>query len=890
MFGAFDHYIHFVDTLSSHPIVLSLVFGSCALIKFLNLSLLYKNKVERVQRSEWYAFATLLATGIILDISWLLSVAHDNWAIANYQQVISVYRLSWIAFFIQYQSLGYLIERLSTNNNRFSFWHLLNWTAVGFFVTYFLWCMIWLYNVTDFHARTTELTILGYGGIYLYISIICNVVIVACRLYINELPRLINQQLRLCIFLFVIPYLFLEFIQQNPLEFHIQLLHRQQIAILSAVILTFTLLILTRRLLAVRFLNVARTVISNTPPHTHALHKALESLGHVHTTGAMQLVTQRFLYEQFNIAHERVELITEMTSPTAQSLHLMQSLQGYLTNNNAIRQYILQRKIVVLQDIEFDAFKNLNPVAHDLHQLMQQIKAEILLPVADNTTLLGYIVIQPETQAQLYSGYEQELMILYARYLSSFIHVLELRTLEHYKLSHQKLMHQLHEQQHRLQSLQESIRSCMHTSNNSAIGLWLYKNRHFIIGNQTAHDLIPFNLNLQEGHSVTKALRTLARSALQYRREQQAIITLHEQKFSCIAIPLVDTQQIALIMHPMGITDILQRQGPLMPHPNDWEYLLYLETTAAGQLINKLLPSTTPLATSLKIALAKGSFSAEPLVLHAATEDIEAIVGLIHHCSMRTTLQRFTLLQQTNHQEFVVRIGGVNPLLGKNLQEPLLTQCVQGTLAIENIEFLDHASQQYLVELINTGQYKPFKSNQAITTDVRLIFATQQPLQTLWQEKKIIEPFYQLLLQHTITIPSLQTMSEGELQHLALALAAQELPTDAPQKETPLNPHELTRLIGKRFMSIEQLRQAVHQTIKNKYRSVPSIRQHLYQEPTHIHDPELAAIAKLGKHALKDKLLMTKLWHEFKNQNKIATFLGVNRSSVNRRCKEFNLL
>ena len=29
---------------------------------------------------------------------------------------------------------------------------------------------------------------------------------------------------------------------------------------------------------------------------------------------------------------------------------------------------------------------------------------------------------------------------------------------------------------------------------------------------------------------------------------------------------------------------------------------------------------------------------------------------------------------------------------------------------------------------------------------------------------------------------------------------------------------------------------------------------------------------------------MTCLWNKFKNQNKIATLLGVNRSSVNRRC------
>ncbi len=35
---------------------------------------------------------------------------------------------------------------------------------------------------------------------------------------------------------------------------------------------------------------------------------------------------------------------------------------------------------------------------------------------------------------------------------------------------------------------------------------------------------------------------------------------------------------------------------------------------------------------------------------------------------------------------------------------------------------------------------------------------------------------------------------------------------------------------------------------------------------------------------------MAILWNKFRNQNKIAALLGVNRSSVNRRCQEYNLV
>jgi DNA-binding MarR family transcriptional regulator len=55
-------------------------------------------------------------------------------------------------------------------------------------------------------------------------------------------------------------------------------------------------------------------------------------------------------------------------------------------------------------------------------------------------------------------------------------------------------------------------------------------------------------------------------------------------------------------------------------------------------------------------------------------------------------------------------------------------------------------------------------------------------------------------------------------------------------------------------------------------------------------DHTLAEAGKLGKNALKDHHIVSFLWHHFdKNQNKIALFLGVHRSSVSRRVKDFNL-
>jgi len=48
--------------------------------------------------------------------------------------------------------------------------------------------------------------------------------------------------------------------------------------------------------------------------------------------------------------------------------------------------------------------------------------------------------------------------------------------------------------------------------------------------------------------------------------------------------------------------------------------------------------------------------------------------------------------------------------------------------------------------------------------------------------------------------------------------------------------------------------------------------------------------ARLGKQALKNQHIIAMLWKKFdKNQSEIATFLGVNRSSVHRRLKKYGL-
>ena len=139
-------------------------------------------------------------------------------------------------------------------------------------------------------------------------------------------------------------------------------------------------------------------------------------------------------------------------------------------------------------------------------------------------------------------------------------------------------------------------------------------------------------------------------------------------------------------------------------------------------------------------------------------------------------------------------------------------------------------------------------------------------------------------------MPSLVTLPEDELHSLTEGFTQQALMSDALQHVLALTDKEKNMFSDNRPISLQELKGRVQQMLVKK-----SKKNQIYQEVTFdpaydISDPDLVEAARLGKKSLQDPRIMVLLWNKFKNQNKIAYFLGVNRSSVNRRCKEYNLL
>jgi DNA-binding NtrC family response regulator len=224
-------------------------------------------------------------------------------------------------------------------------------------------------------------------------------------------------------------------------------------------------------------------------------------------------------------------------------------------------------------------------------------------------------------------------------------------------------------------------------------------------------------------------------------------------------------------------------------------------------------------------------------------------------------------------------------------EKPLLEKLDgEGTIFIHNINLLDMETQDALANFLKYGMYQVFKSDQKKTSDVRIICSTNQDLSDLVRESKFSKSLFEELNKTSLCMPSLLTLPENELENLAAGFGEQAMKTEAFKNLLELTDKEKRKLAIAKPASLQELKTRVQQLLTKKSQSNEIGQEAQFDPAFNISDPELVEAARLGKYALKDPKIMALLWNKFKNQNKIAALLGVNRSSINRRCKEYNLL
>lgn len=864
----------------------------------------------------WLFLLGMIAGSMVGDIAWLVKLCRELWFSAlSYGIVTFFIRIAWGFFILQYQSLALFIESLTEKNFKLRAFHKILISIGGSFVLYFFYLAFFDSSLTDEMEREkaqsfdatmpTEIHVMRYVVYYLFnLLLLPSLFFTLRKLHNANLPLILRKQLRIFIQFLLCPYILVELLQAAHFLFPSFAYYSRQIVSISTLLLIYAIYYCIKKVIGLRFLNF------NT--HVQAHYKAnfiddfknvLEQLSYTASIQELSHIIQTFFKDAFDVSmrksmvYIRTETSKDLEASKQPDNKVEAIVENFITTHDPILiEFINQHKVLIYDEIAFSNFYEEDSTTKKIALFLEELNADIFIPIYERQKIIAYIIVERHARRQeFYSRVEHDEMIVFANYLGNILNLLKNRNVETLLHQEKELREELYNNQQEMGQYKESIRSFIRNAQQKEIGILFYKNRRFTFGNQTAKELVQINLNTQEGHPLTQAIKNIAHQVQEYNTPQKSFAKdVQGNKIVLSGVPHLESNNVIITVYYPEISDVLTKHLMHLKDPTKWDYLLYLETTQAGQLINQLIPGSGEMLLHFKINLLKIALSKKTPLLEFPDDDLISTVELLHHISGRETLQTVTVHSDEKNYEIATKLFGVTyqsyPAFSNAASVPLLKKFDHAsTLFIKNIDFLTLETQDYLADYIRSGYYRIFKSEQKYPSNARIICSTTRSIQTLVQEGTFSKPLFNLIHGTTITFPAIATLPEQELIDLMDGFAEQAVKTKTFKNLLELTYKEKIKLLLTQPTSLQKLKSRVQNALIQK-----SKKNQIYEE-THfdpaysITDPELTEAVRLGKHALRDAKIMAMLWNKFKNQNQIANFLGVNRSSVNRRCKDYNL-
>lgn len=894
------HLLKLFNTIFGNKTLLLGILTLSILLKCIILFFLARQAIKATMRARILIMCMLICS-VIIDSSWIINLVNQLY-IPNldYRFRLFSLRISWGFDALLYLAISLFTSVLVQRKKQYSLHQIL--LAVWYISFFLSFTGIAFFNINcqAIHDRPVfERLMLDIFRSSTAILLLAVIIFNIWNMHHVPLPRILKKQLKIFVYGIMTTFWFSELIQIFPLNIP-QSWHTSSYAgvTISTIIITFAILFASRKFIGLRFLNVHSQVQSKARFNfVDGFKDILEQLSHATSLKELLHLTQLSFKDMFRIPVSRTALYVRSKSQPEQRnniSHTQNTVENFiLLQKEVLNDFITKNRIFIYDEIAFSNFYETSRNSDIILSFLDTINADIFIPIYFKQKISGYIIVERFARPNdLYSNIEHDEMVVYTSYLSNIINLLQTRNLEAVIYREKELQEELYGKHQEINQYKESIRSFLRNHRQKEIGIIFYKNRRFTFANQAAKELIDININLTQGHPITLKLKDLAKKVQEYKAPQSCFIKdKNGQKLVLTAVPHLEQNTIIITVYYPEISDVVKKQLEALKDPTKWDYLLYLETTESGKLINQLIPGSGEHLLNFKIALLQSALNKKATLLEMPEEDLEPTAKLLHHISLRETLHIIKLTHHSTNNDLPIKLFGINPIFGIQADEKPLFEKLDntGTIFIQNIHFLDFETQKYLAEYLMYGMYRTFKSDQKMVSNVRIICSTNKNLLVLVQEGKFSQELFNQLKKHTLSMPSLLTLSEHEIHQLAEGYTEQAIRADDFKNLLELTPKEKHKIAVKRPISLHELKNKVQQLLLNK-----SKRNNIYNEtqfdPAYeTTDPKLTEAARLGKHALRDEKTMTLLWNKFHSQSKIASFLGVNRSSVNRRCKEYNL-
>lgn len=901
--------LEFIDAvLGKKEFLLVATLGSFFLKSLILIFLCLRSNHSTAKRAKAFLII-MLFSALFIDFSWIVSLVNSLYFPQfDYRIRICIIRIAWAFQAMLYAAIILFTEVLINKTRKLNWYQKIIVSIYSFFAISISCIAISHFNCYKFTDRSLfELNLIQAFNFISISMLIGSIFLNIKKIKSTNMPSILKYQIKVFMVGIVIPFWLCEVLQLLPFSYIIAnsynvITNSYAAANISTLLTTLAIYFSTKKFIGLRFLNVRSHVEAQTQFNfIDGFKDILKQLSYATTFQELQHITQTSFKDMFEISAPRTRLYTRSNKQTSSTSDVapaekteISALEKTVENFLALQPEIIEECVKTNHGLIYDeiAFSNFYAQETELEKalsFLDAINADIFLPVHAQQKIIGYIIVERYARPhRFYSNAEHNEMAVFANYLANIIDLFQKRNLEFLIKREKELQEELYNKHQEMNQYKESIRSFLRNTKQGDTGIIFYKTRRFTYANQTAKELVGINLNQHEGHPTTQKLKALVQKVQDYKTPQRCFAhDKYGNRLVLSAVPHLDQNSIIIVVYYPEVSDIVKKQIDSLKDPSKWDYLLYLETTESGKLINQLIPSTGESMLNFKISLLEAALSKKAILLEMPEEDLLPTVQLFHHISLRETLHIIKLNNAQAAQEAAVKLFGINPIFGQHDDPPLLERLDKiGTIYIQHIHLLEREAQEYLAEYLTYGMFRTFKSDQKTSSNVRIICSTNKNLSLLVQEGLFNADLFNQLKRHTLCMPSLLSVSDEEIHELASGYTEQVLKADDFKNLLELTDREKDKITDIRPVSLHELKHKVQHILQKKSRKNNIQREVEFDPAFEISDPELTQAARLGKHALRDEKIMSLLWDKFQSQSKIAAFLGVNRSSVNRRYKK----
>ena len=229
----------------------------------------------------------------------------------------------------------------------------------------------------------------------------------------------------------------------------------------------------------------------------------------------------------------------------------------------------------------------------------------------------------------------------------------------------------------------------------------------------------------------------------------------------------------------------------------------------------------------------------------------------------------------------------------------LLEQAAGGSLFLDEIGDLSHASQVKLLRLLQDGEYFPLGSDMAKRSDARVLVATNQDLNTLQTNGRFRKDLYYRLCDHHVHIPPLRERMEDLpllLNHFL------EKASTTLNKSRPTPPEEILTLLSAYHFpgNVREMESMVFDSVSSHRSgklSMDIFKSHIFQKPPAPNKELPQQLQREGVSVtfserlptlkeLEQNLVEEAMRRAGGNQSIAALSLGITRQALNKRLRK----